>query len=307
MRKRPGRDQDNPPGADEDMEYPRLDHTGQNKKERPKQSDNEMRRQESPRTGLDHSGGTSGRGRRPPDWGIWGQVAARRPGRAHPGRNKEHGLPPDWIIRGQEAAERDGLDHPGWIKRHQPQHPGRDHLGTKGGQTPRTGTSGVEQAAGATAPTTQKSRDTWWADAPNSSIWGRTRRSGHNHRGRGKMVAAPGRNARGGSTRRGPHPPGWSVQGKGAGRGEGKRRPRPWWSSERDKAGSNAKDKAEEMQGGREVDEVEETQGSKDEDRAVVQQRNRPMNEAGGMQRSSREVKAGVQQRSGDQDEAAER
>ena len=29
------------------MEYPRLDHMGQNKKERPKQSDNKMRRKES--------------------------------------------------------------------------------------------------------------------------------------------------------------------------------------------------------------------------------------------------------------------
>ena len=59
--------------------------------------------------------------------------------------------------------------------------------------------------------------------------------------------------------------------------------------SERDKTRSNAKDKAEEKQGGREVNEDEETQGSKDEDGAVVQQRNRPMDEAGLMQRSSRE------------------
>ena len=60
----------------------------------------------------------------PPDWGIRGQVAARRPRQAHPGRNKEQGLPRDWIIRGQAAAERHGLDHPGWIKRHEPPHPG---------------------------------------------------------------------------------------------------------------------------------------------------------------------------------------
>ena len=54
-------------------------------------------------------------------------MAARRPGRAHPGRNKEHGLPPDWIIRGQAAAKRHRLDHPGWIKQHEPPHPGLDH------------------------------------------------------------------------------------------------------------------------------------------------------------------------------------
>ena len=54
-------------------------------------------------------------------------MAARRPGRAHPGRNKEHGLPLDWIIRGQAAAERHGQDHPGWIKQHEPPHPGLDH------------------------------------------------------------------------------------------------------------------------------------------------------------------------------------
>ena len=289
------------------MEYPRLDHTGQNKKERPKQSDNKMRRKESRRPGLEHPGGTSGRGRRPPDWGIRGQVAARRPRRAHSGRSKEHGLPPDWTIRGQAAVERHGLDHPGWIKQDEPPHPGLDHPGTKGGQTPRTGTSGVEQAAGATAPATRKSRDTWRADATDWSIWGRTRRSGHNHRGRGKMVCRSGQECPGRINPKGSPTPGWSVQGKVAARGEGNRRPRPRWCSEGDKTGKNAKDKAEEMQGGSEVDEAEETQGSKDEDEAMVRQRNRPIDEAGVMQRSSREDKAGVQQRSGDQDEVAER
>ena len=82
--------------------------------------------------------------------------------------------------------------HPGSIKQHEPPHPGLDHLGKKGAQTPWTGTSGVEQAAGATAPTTRKWRDTWWADAQDWSIWGRTRRSGHNLLGRGKMVCRLG-------------------------------------------------------------------------------------------------------------------
>ena len=137
-------------------------------------------------------GRKSGMGRRPPDWGIRGQVAARRPRPAHPGRNKEHRLPPDWIIRGETGAERQGLDHPGWIKQHEPPHPGLNHPGTKGGQTPQIGISGLEQAAAANAAMTQKSRDTWWADAPDWSIWVRTRRSGHNQRGRGKMVCSPG-------------------------------------------------------------------------------------------------------------------
>ena len=51
-------------------------------------------------------------------------MAARRPGRAHLGPNREHGLPPDWIIREQAAAERHGLDHPRWIKQYEPPHPG---------------------------------------------------------------------------------------------------------------------------------------------------------------------------------------
>ena len=102
----------------------------------------------------------------------------------------------------------------------------------------------------------------------------------------------------------GPHPPGWGVQGKVAARGEGNRRPRPRWCSEGDKTRSNAKNKAEEMQAGREVDEAEKTLGSKDEDRAVVKQRNRPMDEARVMHRSSRDDKAGVQQERRDQDKA---
>ena len=60
-----------------------------------------------------------------------------------------------------------------------------------------------------------------------------------------------------------------------AARGDGFRRRRPSWCSEGVKAGSNAKDNAEDMQGGREGDEAEETQGSKDEDGAMVKQRNR--------------------------------
>ena len=142
---------------------------------------------------------TKGGGRSPdaPDWNIPSGTSA-----------------PDRSIRGQAAAERHGLDHPRWIKQHEPPHPGLDHPGTKGGQTPRTVTSGVQQAAGATAPTTRKSRETWWADAPDWSMWARTRRSSHNHRGRGKMVCRPGQECPGRINQKGPPTPGLERPGE---------------------------------------------------------------------------------------------
>ena len=108
---------DKQPKAEKDMEYPRLDHTGQNKKERPKQSDNKMRRKVS-----------------------------RRPGLEHPGRNK----------------------------RPEPKHPG-----TSGSRTPRTGLSGVDQAARAAAPRTASSGDKGQPDAPDWNIRGGTGSSSH--------------------------------------------------------------------------------------------------------------------------------
>ena len=104
-----------------------------------------------------------------------------------------------------------------WIKQHQPPHPGLDHPGTKGGQTPRTGAAGVGQTAAATAPTTQKWRDTWWADAREWRIWGRTRRSGHNHRGRRKMVCRPGQECPGRINQKGSPPPGLEHPGESGG------------------------------------------------------------------------------------------
>ena len=78
-----GRDQDKAedkqPRADEDMEYPRLDHTGQNKKERPKQSDDKMRRKESGRTGLDHPGRNKQQGPPPPGLGHLGTSGCPTP------------------------------------------------------------------------------------------------------------------------------------------------------------------------------------------------------------------------------------
>ena len=104
------------PGADKDMECPGLEHSGQNKKERPKRKDHKKRRKESGYPNWNIWGGTSSGGHHPPDWSIWGQVAARRPRRAHPGRNKEQGLPP----------------------------PGLEHPRTSAGQTPRTRTTATE-------------------------------------------------------------------------------------------------------------------------------------------------------------------
>ena len=223
------------------------------------------------------------------------------------GTRRRRCRPPDWIIQGEAAAERQGLDHPGRIKQQEPPHPRLDHPGTRGGRTPRTGASAVDRQQEPTHPRHENRR----TRGGQTSLTGRSgleQEGAATSPGAGeRWSAAPGRIARGGSTRRGPHPQDWSLQGKEAGRGGGNRRPRPRWCSEGDKPGSNAKDNAVEMQRCREVDKAEETQGSKDEDGAVVKQRNRPMDKAGVMQRSSCEIKAVVQQRGGGEDEAAKR
>ena len=163
-------------------------------------------------------GRTCSRGRRPPDWSIRGQLAATRPGRVLPGQNKKQGLPPpNWIIRGQAAAERHRLDDPGRIKRQEPPQPRLDHPGTWGGQTPCTGTFEVVQAAGSNAPMTRKSTETWRADAPDWKIGGRTRRSCHDPRGRGKMVCRPGQDSPGRIRQKGSPPPGLERPGESGG------------------------------------------------------------------------------------------
>ena len=108
------------------MEYPRLEHTGQNKKERPEQSDNKMRRKQSLRTGLDHPGRNKRQGPPPPRTAASGDkwLPDALDDCIRDGTRSR--APPDWIIRGQAAAERHGLDHPGWIKQHEPPHPGLD-------------------------------------------------------------------------------------------------------------------------------------------------------------------------------------
>ena len=65
---------------------------------------------------------------------------------------------------------------------------------------------------------------------------------------REKWPAALGRIVRGGSSRRSPHPPDWSVQGKVAARSEGDMKPRPRWCYDGVKTGCSAKDYAMEMQ-----------------------------------------------------------
>ena len=162
------------------------------------------------------------------DWIIWGRSSSRSRSTLYR------------IIQGQGAARRPRPDNPGWIRQQEPPPPGLDRRGTRGGQTPRTGSSGAEQEGTATT------------------------------QGAGKIWPAAQ------STRRGPYPPGRSVRGSVAARGEGNRRPRPRWCRQRVQAGSNAKDNAKDMQRGREGDEAEETQGRKDEEGAVEKQRNRP-------------------------------
>ena len=69
----------------------------------------------------------------------------------------------------------------------------------------------MEQAAGATAPTTRKSRDTWWAETPDWSIWGRTKKISHNHRGRGKMICRPRQECPGQINQKGSAAPGLEL------------------------------------------------------------------------------------------------
>ena len=166
---------DKQPRADEDMECPGLDHTGQNKKERPKQNDNKKRRKESQRPGLEHPGRNKQQGPPPPGLEHPGTSGSQTPRTGASGTEQGAGASPrtgssgdkrrpnatdwiiwggssstsrrtpDWITRGQRAARRLGLEHPGRNRQQEPPHPRHDSRGTRGGQTPRTGASGAEQ------------------------------------------------------------------------------------------------------------------------------------------------------------------
>ena len=155
-------DQDKAPdmqrSADEAMGCPALDHPGQNKKERPKQNDNKMRRKEYRRPGLQHPGRNKQQGLLPPGLDHPGTSGGQTPqtgssgadqavGAAafRTGSSRDKGRPdaPDWIIhggsgskshhtqdsivQGHVAGRRPGLDHPGQNKkeRPEPQDPGK--------------------------------------------------------------------------------------------------------------------------------------------------------------------------------------
>ena len=143
---------DKQPRAHEDTEYPTLDRTGQHKKERPTQSDNNKRRKE--------------------------------PGLEHPGRNK----------------------------RPRPKHPG-----TSGGRTPRTGTSGVDQAARGAAPWTGSSGNKGRPDAPDWNIRGGTGSRSHrihDTKVEGHVVGRrPGLEHQGQHKKEWPQPPGPGKDG----------------------------------------------------------------------------------------------
>ena len=233
------------------MEYPRLEQTGQKKMERPKQSDNQMRRKES-----------------------------RRPGLEHPGRNKRQGLPPPGLGHpGTSACQTprtvaSGTEQGARAPRE------LDHPGTSGSRAPRTGSSRVHQGARAAAPRTGSSGDKGRPDAPDWNIRGGTssrRHRTHNRKVEGHEVGRrPGLGHLGQNKKERPQPPGPGKDGlppragmpgaeqpegvptPRAGASRGKWRPEAKETGGRDqggaaketKTGNNAKDKAEEMQGG---------------------------------------------------------
>ena len=246
-----------------------------------------------------------------------GDKAMGCPGLDHPGQNKKERPKQKDSKKGRKESRRPGLDHPGRNKQQEPPLPGREHAGINGGQTPRTGSSGTDQAtgaavlqtrgsrasgdltfqtgssgadqaAGAAAPRIGTSGDKWPADAPDWIIRGRARGSGHNPVGkidRGNVASRPGQDCPERIKQKESQPPGLERPGESGGR-------RRRWCRDGGMTGSNAKENAMEMQGYSDEDEAEETHCSNDEDGAVVKRRNRPMDEAAVMRRSSHEGKA---------------
>ena len=137
---------------------------------------------------------------------------SRRPGLEHPGRNRQQGLPPS----------------------------GLDHLGTSGGQTPRTGSSRANQAVGTAAKrrSLRRCRDEvtrtrpWtcsevqtrpWS-AQDWILWGKTRRSGLNKtttKCGGRSPDALDWNIRGGTSSRSCCPLDGIIRGQGTARHPG--------------------------------------------------------------------------------------
>ena len=167
------------------------------------------------------------------DWIIRAKTKRRRSketgrsGLEHPGQNKQQEPPPP------------GLEHPGRKKQQEPPPPALGQPGTRGGKLRQTGSSGAEQAGGANCrghdqpgtnggltPRTGSSR---WDQAagpgaPRTGSSGAEQKQGaattHRTGTEERRPTAPGRIAGGASRGRSPQPPGWSVQGKVAARGE---------------------------------------------------------------------------------------
>ena len=176
------------PKADEDMQNPRPDQTGQHKKERPKKRDNKMQRKES-----------------------------RRPGLERPGRNTRPGPPP--LALGHPGTSGCQTYRTGASGTEQGARAplGLDHSGTSGGRTPRTGSSAADQAARAAAPRTGSSGDKGRRDAPDSNIRGgagsRSHRT-HNTKVEGHVVdRRPGLHHLGQNKKERPQPPGLGKDG----------------------------------------------------------------------------------------------
>ena len=139
-----------------------------------------------------------------------------------------------------------------WIIRGKTRRSGPSTTTTKGGgrrhDTPRTGASGAEQAAGAAIPQTGTLEEKWRPKAPDWIV-------------------------RGGPSSRNRRPPDWSIQGPAA-----EDAPRTGTSGAEQAAGatgslsSGHEDKAEEMQQSSVEDEAGEKRKRQDEDKAKVTQ-----------------------------------
>ena len=89
---------------------------------RPRRAKDENNKGKTRRSSQSPTTATSGeKGSDAPEWIIRG------------GTSSKSRLPPDWIIRGQLAGRRSGLEHPGRNKQQEPPPPGLDHPGAGGG------------------------------------------------------------------------------------------------------------------------------------------------------------------------------
>ena len=73
------------------------------------------------------------------------------PGLDHPGQNKKERPKRKDHKKQRKESRHPGLERPRRNRQQGPPPPGLEHLGTSGGQTPRTGASRTEQGAGVMA------------------------------------------------------------------------------------------------------------------------------------------------------------